>query len=68
MVANLRSALKALILVCDCAVAAALDWLLNTMALIPFRRAKDSHWTERARVLYPAHLAADFSVWILPTG
>ena len=28
-----------------------LVWLLNRVVLIPFRRAKDSHWTERARAL-----------------
>jgi hypothetical protein len=53
VVANLRSSLKVLILVCDCAGAAALVWLLNKAALIPFRRAKDAHWTERARALDP---------------
>ena len=68
LVVNLRSTLKVLILVCDCAGAAALVWLLNRVALNPFRRAKDSHWTERARVLDPARVAADFSVWILLTA
>jgi len=58
--------LKALILVCDCAAAAALVWLLNMVALIRFRRAKEAHWTERARRLYPARVAAVISVWILP--
>jgi hypothetical protein len=43
--------LKALILVCDCAGVAALVWLLNTVALIRFRRAKEAHWTVRARAL-----------------
>ena len=58
--------MKVLILICDCAGAATLVWLLNWMALIPFRRAKDAHWTERARVLYPARVAAGLAIWLLP--
>ena len=68
LVVKLCSALEALIPVWCRAGAAAVDWLLNLVAIIPFRRAKDSHWTERARVLYPARVAAVFSVWIFPTG
>jgi hypothetical protein len=60
--------LKVLILVCDCAGVTALLWLLNWVALNPFHRAKDMHWTERARALYPARVAAVFSVWILLTA
>ena len=66
LVGSLRLSLKVLILVCDCAGAAALVWLLNTVALIPYRRAKDSHWTERARALYPARVAASLAIWLLP--
>lgn len=58
--------MKVLILVCDCAGAAALVWLLNTVALIPYRCAKGLHWTERARALYPARIAAATSIWLLP--
>ena len=36
------------------------------VALIRFRRAKEAHWTERARALYPARVAAALSIWILP--
>ena len=58
--------MNVLILVCDCAGAAALVWLLNKAALIPFRRAKDAHWTERARVLYPARVAAGIAILFVP--
>ena len=57
-----------MILICDCAGAAALVWLLNTVALVPFRRAKDAHWTERARVLFPARIAAVMAIWLLPAS
>ncbi len=58
--------LKPLILAGDAVGAALLVWLINWMELIPFRRAKDFHWTERARVLYPARVGAAASVWLLP--
>ena len=34
----------------------AMIWLLNAVALIPFRRAKDAHCTKRARALYQARV------------
>ena len=57
-----------MILVCDCAGAAALVWVLNTLALIPFRRAKEAHWTERARVLFPVRIAARLAIWLVPAN
>ncbi len=58
--------LKPLIVLCDAVAAAVLAWLMNRVALIPFQRVRDSHWTERARVLYPARIGAAVSIWLLP--
>ncbi len=60
--------MKPFLLLADCLAAAALVWLLNWAALIPFRRAKDLHWTERARRLYPARLGASTMTLILPAN
>jgi Zn-dependent protease with chaperone function len=47
-------------------LAAALTFTINWLALIPWRRAKGRHWTERARLCYPARAAAGSNLWILP--
>jgi len=47
-------------------LAAALTFTINWLALIPWRRAKDRHWTERARLCYPARVAAGSNLWVLP--
>src|SRR4051812_6251018 len=39
---------------------------MNWLALIPWRRAHDNHWTERARVYHPARIAAASNLWVLP--
>jgi Zn-dependent protease with chaperone function len=36
--------------------------------LIPWRRAKDAHWTEQARKLYPARVSRAQTIWVLPAG
>jgi len=58
--------LKASILLGDLAVAGGIVALTNWLALIPFRRAREKHWTERARKLYPARVAAVSSIWVVP--
>jgi Zn-dependent protease with chaperone function len=47
-------------------LAAIVTFTINWLALIPWRRAKDQHWTERARLCYPARVAAGSNLWILP--
>jgi Zn-dependent protease with chaperone function len=47
-------------------LAAALTFTINWLALIPWRRAKGRHWTERARLCYPARVAAGSNLWVLP--
>ncbi|MEO6035221.1 MAG: M48 family metalloprotease [Verrucomicrobiota bacterium] len=43
-------------------VAFAVNWL----ALIPWRRAKDQHWTERARVYHPVRTGAVSNLLVIP--
>jgi Zn-dependent protease with chaperone function len=47
-------------------LAAAITLTINWLALIPWRRAKDRHWTERARLYYPIRSAAAANFWVLP--
>ena len=44
------------------AVAFLLAWGLNWLALIPWRRSAGQHWTERARLLYPARKSAGLNI------
>ena len=46
--------------------AAGFTFAINWLALIPWRRAKDRHWTERARLYYPVLVAAKANLWVLP--
>ena len=41
---------------------------LNWLALIPWRRSVGKHWTERARLLYPARVSARLNSWLIPTN
>lgn len=38
---------------------------LNWLALIPWRRSTTAHWTERARLLFPARRAARINLFLL---
>lgn len=38
----------------------------NWLALIPWRRNKNKHWSEQARLLSPARAAARSNLWIIP--
>ena len=46
--------------------AAWLAWTLNRLAIGPWRRAAQQHWTERARRLYPVRTAAANNLWLIP--
>jgi Zn-dependent protease with chaperone function len=43
-------------------------WSINWLALIPWRRLQESHWTERARALYPARKAAFTNLLLIPAN
>jgi Zn-dependent protease with chaperone function len=38
---------------------------LNWLGLIPWRRASEAHWTERARLLFPVRISAAINVWVI---
>lgn len=43
-----------------------LAWGLNSLALIPWRRSAGKHWTERARLLYPARVSGALNILLIP--
>jgi Zn-dependent protease with chaperone function len=51
---------------CAFALAAAVTFVTNWLALIPWRRNRDKHWTEQARLLFPVRRAGSASVWSVP--
>jgi Zn-dependent protease with chaperone function len=57
---------KSLILFEAAAFSAAFACIANWLALIPWRRAKERHWTERARLYYPVRASAQSNLWVLP--
>jgi Zn-dependent protease with chaperone function len=58
--------LVALLLVVHFGLAAALTYGLDWLAFAPWRRAKDAHWTERARLLWPARTTGLLWFYALP--
>lgn len=47
-------------------LAAALMALANGIGMIPWRRAAEAHWTERARLLWPVRVTASINLFVLP--
>lgn len=47
-------------------LAGAIAFITNWLALIPWRRARDQHWTERARLLHPVRIAANNNMFMIP--
>lgn len=47
-------------------LAACTVFTTNWLALIPWRNSKGMHWSEQARLLYPAAMAARTSIWAIP--
>jgi Zn-dependent protease with chaperone function len=45
-----------------------LAFTLNWLALIPWRRSAGMHWTQRARLLYPAGVSARLNNWLIPAS
>ena len=46
--------------------AALLAWGANWLGLVRWRRARDAHWTERARLLWPARATAIGNLFLIP--
>jgi len=42
-----------------------LAWGANWLALVPWRRSVGQHWTERARLLYPARKTSRINLWFI---
>src|SRR5436190_19467222 len=55
-----------LVIAANLLAGAVLATVLNSIGIRAFRRAQGSHWSERARVLFPARLGAKTLVWVLP--
>lgn len=55
-----------LVLMAVALIAAVLTFAGNWLALIPWRRARGRHWTERARVYHPVRVAAMANTWVVP--
>jgi Zn-dependent protease with chaperone function len=58
--------LNGIILIVAFLLAAGATFATNWLALIPWRRNRDKHWTEQARLLYPASVAARSNLWTVP--
>ncbi len=41
-------------------------FVVNWLALVPWRRAAGAHWTERARLLWPARVSGAFNIFLIP--
>ena len=48
------------------ASACLLAWFANSMGLISWRRCAAEHWTERARLLWPARVTALTNIFLIP--
>lgn len=46
--------------------AAVVTFGVNWLSLIPWRRNRDKHWTEQARLLFPAMSSARSNLWVIP--
>ena len=53
-------------LLCIALFSALLTFVMNWLSLIPWRRARGQHWTERARLYHPARMGAASNLWVLP--
>ena len=58
--------MKSLVLIDAGLLSATIAFVTNWLALIPWRRAKDRHWSERARLYFPVRVAAASNLWVLP--
>ena len=66
LLTNVSCRVKSLIILCAASLSALLTFSSNWLALRPWRRAADRHWTERARLLFPVRRAAATTLWVLP--
>ncbi len=55
-----------LILISAFLLTASVIFVTNWLALMPWRRNKDKHWSEQARLAYPVIVAARSNLWTVP--
>jgi len=55
-----------IILIAAFVLAASATFVTNWLALIPWRRNRDKHWTEQARLVYPVFVAARSNLLFVP--
>jgi len=55
-------------IIAGCCSAFILSFVLNRLTLIPWRKTADRHWTERARVLYPARCSSSVNTLLIPAN
>ena len=60
--------LLAILVVLHFSAAAALVFGMDRLALIPWRKAHDAHWTERTRLLWPARTMNGFLLFAIPVS
>lgn len=58
--------LNGLILIGAGLLAAGVTFIMNWLALMPWRRSRDKHWSEQARLLWPVRAAARANLWTVP--
>lgn len=58
--------MKLLLLVAAGLGSAFVTYVSNGLALQPWRRAREQHWTERARQYFPARGTAANNLWVIP--
>jgi Zn-dependent protease with chaperone function len=58
--------MNGLILIGAFLLAAGMAFVTNWLALIPWRRNKDKHWSEQARLVFPVIVAARSNLWVIP--
>jgi Zn-dependent protease with chaperone function len=47
-------------------ISALLAFMVNWLALIPWRSTRGRHWSERARLYHPVRVGAVSNLWVLP--
>ena len=58
--------MNGLILIGAFLLAAGATFITNRLALTPWRRSKNKHWSEQARLAFPVIVAARSSLWTIP--
>ena len=55
-----------IIIIGACVLSAGVTFVTNWLALIPWRRNRDKHWSEQARLVHPVFVAARSNLWLVP--